>query len=255
MGVRPIHVAAWREVLLSVHSVATVKLRLASLRGYFDWLVERQHVALNPAASVKSPKQSIAVGKTTCLEPAEVQALLAVIDPTRMVGLRDRALIGLMFFTFARIGAALAVRCCDLKRRSNSTWIALNEKGGKIHEMPLHPQAEEWIWEYWHIAQRDVAKEQLLFRSIDRRTGKLSSREFLPANAYIMVKKYGELAGLSTRVCNHTFRATGITAYLNNGGTLEDAAKLANHVSTRTTQLYDRRKEDVKLAEVRRISI
>jgi integrase len=62
-------------------------------------------------------------------------------------------------------------------------------------------------------------------------------------------------AGIKTRVGNHTFRATGITAYLKNGGSLENAAAMANHASTRTTQLYDRRRDEMSLDEVERISI
>ena len=62
-------------------------------------------------------------------------------------------------------------------------------------------------------------------------------------------------AGIETKIGNHTFRATGITAYLKNGGTLENAAAMANHASTRTTQLYDRRAEEVTLDEVERILV
>ena len=62
-------------------------------------------------------------------------------------------------------------------------------------------------------------------------------------------------AGIKTLIGNHTFRATGITAYLKSGGTLENAAAMANHASTRTTQLYDRRRDEISLDEVERISI
>jgi integrase len=70
-----------------------------------------------------------------------------------------------------------------------------------------------------------------------------------------MIRRRAAGAGIKTRVGNHTFRATGITAYLKNGGTLENAAAMANHASTRTTQLYDRRRDEVSLDEVERISI
>ena len=75
------------------------------------------------------------------------------------------------------------------------------------------------------------------------------------ANAYAMIQRRARAAGIRTRIGNHTFRATGITAYLKNGGTLEKAAMIANHASTRTTQLYDRRADEVSLDEIERILI
>ncbi|GAA5266685.1 hypothetical protein ACOSOMT5_P3115 [Acidiphilium sp. MT5] len=70
-----------------------------------------------------------------------------------------------------------------------------------------------------------------------------------------MVRRRAAAAGIKTKVGNHSFRATGITAYLKNGGTLENAATMANHASTRTTQLYDRRRDDISLDEVERIRV
>jgi integrase len=70
-----------------------------------------------------------------------------------------------------------------------------------------------------------------------------------------MIRRRAAGASIKTQVGNHTFRATGITAYLKNGGTLENAAAMANHASTRTTQLYDRRRDEMSLDEVERISI
>jgi integrase len=94
-----------------------------------------------------------------------------------------------------------------------------------------------------------------LFRTIGRGTGKLT-RTLLPqANAYGMIGRRSAAAGIATKLGNHSFRATGITAYLKNGATLEKAAAMANHASTRTTQLYDRRRDEVSLDEVERIAI
>ncbi len=94
-----------------------------------------------------------------------------------------------------------------------------------------------------------------LFRTIGRGTGKLTATPLPQPNAYEMIRRRALAAGIETKVGNHTFRATGITAYLKNGGTLERAASMANHSSTRTTQLYDRRSDEVSLDEVERILI
>lgn len=252
--IKPIHVATWRELMLATQSIATVKLALAANRSFFDWLTVHHHIALNPASPVKSPRETVAIGKTVCLEQREARSLLASIDCSTVLGLRDQALIALMLFTFARIGAALNLACDDVFSRAGSSWISLHEKGGKIHEMPLHHQAERIVLAYLKIAASGPSKSQALFQSYNRKTGQLSGRRLLHANAYAMVQRRARAAGITTVICNHTFRATGITAFLSNGGTLEMAAKLANHASTRTTQLYDRRQAEMKVNEVERIS-
>src|SRR5260370_41408227 len=94
-----------------------------------------------------------------------------------------------------------------------------------------------------------------LFRTIARGTGRLSTTPLPQANVYAMVRSRALAAGIGTKIGNHTFRATGITAYLKNGGTLENAAAMANHASTRTTQLYDRRHDEISLDEVERIRL
>jgi integrase len=101
---------------------------------------------------------------------------------------------------------------------------------------------------------RDDAKGPL-FRTIGRGTGHLTATPLVQANAYAMIQRRLAAAGIATKAGNHSFRATGITAYLKNGGTLEQAAAMANHASTRTTQLYDRRRDAVTLDEVEKIGI
>lgn len=94
-----------------------------------------------------------------------------------------------------------------------------------------------------------------LFRTIRRGTDQLTRTPLPQANAYAMIRRRAAAAGIGTKIGNHTFRATGITAYLKNGGTLEKAAAMANHASTRTTQLYDRRSDELTLDEVERVLI
>ena len=83
----------------------------------------------------------------------------------------------------------------------------------------------------------------------------LSGRPLPQATAWQMLQRHARAAGIETVICNHTFRATGITTYLKNGGTLERAAHMASHSSTRTTQLYDRRSDEVTLDEIEKIQI
>ncbi len=121
--------------------------------------------------------------------------------------------------------------------------------------MPCHHTLEEYLHAYLDGTGISRDAKSPLFRTIQRGTGRLSTTPLPQANAYAMVRRRALAAGIDTKIGNHTFRATGITAYLKNGGTLENAAAMANHASTRTTQLYDHRRDDISLDEVERIHV
>jgi site-specific recombinase XerD len=254
-AVQPVHVAVWIEELTGALSAPTVKQRLAAIRHLFDWLVTGQIVPVNPALSVRGPSHQVRRGKTPVLEPSEARALLDAIDVSTIAGLRDRALIGLMVYSFARIGAALGMKVEDVYIQRRRLWVRLHEKGGKRHEMPCHHNLETYLHAYIEAAGLGGDLKGPLFRTIGRGTDQLSATPLPQANAYTMVRRRAKAASIATRIGNHSFRATGITTYLRNGGTLEKAAQMANHASTRTTQLYDRRSDEVSLDEVERVLI
>ena len=254
-AVQPMHVAAWIESEGRKVSAPSVKQRLAALRHLFDWLVVGQVVPVNPAASVRGPRHVVRVGKTAVLEPDEARMLLDSIDASTPAGQRDRALISLMVYSFARIGAALAMKVEDVFTQNRRLWVRLHEKGGKDHAMPCHHNLEAALLSYIDGSGFENGPKDPLFRTIGRGTGKLTRTTLPQANAYAMIRRRAEAAGIKTKIGNHSFRATGITAYLKNGGTLEKAAAMANHASTRTTQLYDRRSDEMSLDEVERILI
>jgi site-specific recombinase XerC len=253
--VQPLHVAAWIELRTRTLSAPTVKQHLAAIRHLFDWLVIGQVVPHNPAASVRGPSHTARKGKTPVLDATEARQLLDSIDVSTPIGLRDRALIGLMVFSFARVGAALAMRVDDVYTQNKRLWVRLREKGGKQHEMPCHHTLEAYLDAYIDGTGIGADGKGPLFRTIQRGTGRLSTTALPQANAYAMVTRRALTVGINTKIGNHTFRATGITAYLKNGGSLENAAAMANHASTRTTQLYDRRRDDISLDEVERIRV
>jgi integrase len=174
---------------------------------------------------------------------------------TKPIGLRDRALIGLMVYSFARIGAALTMKVEDVYMQNRRLWVRLREKGGKRHEMPCHHNLETYLHAYIEGCGLACDPKGSLFRTIGRGTDELTITPLPQANAYAMIRRRAAAAGIETKIGNHTFRATGITAYLKNGGTLEKAAAMANHASTRTTQLYDRRSDKITLDEVKRVVI
>ena len=121
--VRPLHVAAWVEQQTQTHKAPTAKLRLAAIRHLFDWLVSGQVVPINPAASVRGPTHVVRKGQTPMLEPKEARKLLDSIDTSTSIGLRDRALLALMVYSFARVGA---VRAGDMVNRCARTWVTPN---------------------------------------------------------------------------------------------------------------------------------
>jgi site-specific recombinase XerD len=254
-AIESVHVAAYIEQLQKARSAPTAKLRLAALRHLFDWMVIGQIMPVNPAAAVRGPRHIVRRGKTPVLDPAEARQLIDAINISTVIGLRDRALIGLMVYSFARIGAAISMRVEDVYPQNRRLWVRLHEKGGKQHAMPCHHNLETYLHEYIDRAGLVNEPKAFLFQTYSRATGQLTGAPLPQANAYAMIQRRAKSADILTRVGNHTFRATGVTAYLKNGGTLERAAQMANHASTRTTQLYDRRAEEVTLDEVERILV
>ena len=251
----PVHVAAYIEQLQQRLSAPSVKQQLAALRVLFDWLVVGQVVPTNPASSVRGPKHAVRKGKTPVLAASEARAMLDAIDTTTAVGLRDRALIALMVYTFARVGAVIGMRVKDVYVQGRRTWVRLHEKGGKEHEMPCHHNLDDYLHAYLDQALAGADKKDFLFRSAKGRLGVLSDNPMRQADVYRMIGRRAALAGVETHIGCHSFRATGITEYLRNGGKLEVAQQMANHASAKTTGLYDRRNDQVSLDEVERILI
>ena len=108
--IRPLHVAAYIEECVDLVSAPTVKQRLAALRSLFDYLVRTGVVEHNPAHAVRGPSHDAVRGKTPILSPQEARRLLESIPETDVVGLRDRALIALMTYSFARVSAAVGMK-------------------------------------------------------------------------------------------------------------------------------------------------
>src|SRR6266849_1574031 len=230
-------------------------LHVAAIRMLFDWLVTGGIVATNPAHAVRGPKHVVKRGKTPVLTSDEARALLDSIDTSTVVGLRDRALISIMTFTFARVGAVVDMRVEDYYPQGKRWWVRLHEKGGKRHEMPAHHTLEEYLNAYIEAAGLRDSGKSPLFRSAAGRTGTLTDNAMHRVDAYRMIQRRATALGLKVRINCHTFRSTGITVYMEAGGTLENAQAMAAHESPRTTKLYDRTSDAITLDEVERIKI
>jgi site-specific recombinase XerD len=254
--IEPVHIAAYVETLQLRMAAPSVKVQLAALKMLFDWLVIGQVVASNPASSVRGPKHSVKQGSTPVVSAEDTRTLLNSIDISTPIGLRDRALIALMTYTFARVGAVIKMQVEDVYAKNRRLWVCLHEKGGKLHEMPAHHSLEEYLHAY--LDQTGITSG-VLFRSAIGRSGQLTERALAQQDVYDMIRRRVAAAGIETarmkKIGCHSFRATGITEYLRNNGKLEVAQQMANHESARTTGLYDRRNDQVSLDEVERIVI
>lgn len=263
--IRPLHVSAYIEQ--KPLTAPSVKQHLAALRGLFNWLVIKQVVPENPALFVKGPKFSRQIGITPILEAKQMRDLLDAIPIIRTVtiakkhgggnrevtdvkGLRDRVIIAIMAYTFARVSAVAGLKRSDYRLEGKRARLRLVEKGSKETLVWLHHEAEEYLDAYLAAAaieEQDAPVFQTLTKA-HRLTGDTLSRR----DVLRIVKERCGAAGLPETICNHTFRGTGITVFLQNGGALEAAQEMANHSDPRTTKLYDRRKDLATLGEIER---
>jgi site-specific recombinase XerD len=263
--IEPVVVAAYVEKLLKDGlSKPTVKQHLAAIRMMFDWIVTGGVLAVNPASAVRGPKYVIKKGKTPVLTPDEARLLLNSIDVGENSGLRDRALLAVMVYTFARVSAIAGMNVEDYYQQGKRWWVRLHEKGGKHHELPVHHKAEEYLDAYIKAAgiadQKGTPLWRCMTKKLDRKQVSPVGRGFGDSrmsrqDIFRMIKKRCRDAALGAAANCHTFRATGITAYLLNSGSLEHAQAIAAHESPRTTKLYDRTSDEITLDEIERIGI
>ena len=252
--ISPIAVATYIEELQqSGYRAPTIKQHLAGIRRLFDWLVTGQVIPTNPATSVRGPTHIVRTGKTPVLQPAEARQLLDTIDTSTLRGLRDRALLAVMVYSFARVSAVVGMRVEDYYQQGKRWWLRLQEKGGKHHAVPVHHKAEAYLDAYLAAAGIAAEKDAPLWRSMPR-AGGMGVRRMSRVDVFRMIKRRVKTVGLGEANC-HTFRATGITAYLLNGGTLERAQAIAAHESPRTTKLYDRTADEVTIEDIEKIGI
>lgn len=237
-------------------SAAKRNLHLSALRGFFDRLVNRHVVILNPAASVKGVKDQVVEGKTPEITIEQARTLLASVDVSHVVGLRDRAILATLAYTACRAGAVAKLRLQDFQHDGSQYVLRFQEKGGKSREIPVRHDLEQFIRAYLGAAGLGgEAKDSPLFRASNGRTRKLAAGSLSSKRICELVKRRLKDAGLPLRLSPHSFRVTAITDLLTQGVPLEDVQYLAGHAEPRTTGLYDRRQKKVTRNIVERISI
>jgi integrase/recombinase XerD len=230
----------------------TKKLHLAALRKFFDRLVVRHVVVLNPAASVRAERYHVVEGKTPEIAAGQARRLLESIDTSDVVGLRDRAILAVLVYTAARVGAVAKLTLKSLRHDGSQYSLRFAEKGGKAREIPVRHDLEQLLLTYIEVAK---ITEGPLFRTAVRRTKRLTARAMSGIDICRMMKRRLQAAGLPGQFSPHSFRVATVTDLLEQNVALEDVQHLAGHADPRTTRLYDRRRRKVTRNIVERISI
>ena len=255
-AIRPFDIGGYIEALGQDVAPPSVKQQLAAIRMLFNWMVVGQVMPMNPASAVRGPRHVVKTGITPVLDGAEWRTLFDSIPKATLRDMRDRALIATLSYSFARIGAALAMKIEDLRPKGAGWQVRLHEKGGKQHAMPCHHQLAEALHAYIDAAGLAEDRKGMLFRTSRGHTANtLAEQPMRQADAWRMIRRRAVAAGITAPIGCHSFRATGITAYLANGGALEHAQAMAAHQSPRTTKLYDRTTERLTQDEVERIML
>jgi len=223
-----------------------------AIRAFFNTCVLCGALTANPAASVKPPRSYQKHGKTPVIDVAEVTEILNHITAnlSKQSDYRDRAMIATMAYGLFRISAVLRFKVRDYQRRGNDMWLIASEKGGKTHENPVHPKLQLLIDAHIHEANLADKPDAWLFPSSHGKSGKLNERQYRRNSAWEMVNRRAKAAGAHKILGNHSFRATGITTYMQIGGSLKKAQVLAGHAHISTTKLYDCSEDDDKVEEI-----
>jgi integrase/recombinase XerD len=212
-------------------------------------------VPVNPAQSVREPWHLVSKGITPVLSSEEATALLSGMNVSTVVGLRDRAIIAVMTYTFARVSAVVALNVEDYFPLKKRWWLRLHEKNCKLNEMPCHHKLEAFLDAYIDAAGIERDRKGPLFRAAIGKTKKLGPGRMSRTDIWYMVRRRASDAGIETPIGCHTFRGMGIRDYLTNGGRIEVAQRMAGLANAKTTGLYDRRNDDISVGEVERIGI
>ena len=238
-------------------SIASKKQVLAGLRHFFDGMVTRHAIALNPALSVRGERYQVVEGKTPEITIKQARKLLASIDTNTVVGLRDKAIISILVYTASRVGAVATLKVNDLYDIGDQYCLHFIDKGGKSREIPVRHDLQQLLRSYLQSTELKMGDQSYrpLFLTTIRRTGVLSNRPMSAGDMGRMIKRRMKACGLPPRLSPHSFRVAVITNLLSQGLPLEDIQNLAGHADPRTTRLYDRRQKTVTRNIVERISI
>ena len=204
--VEPMVVAAYVEELTGKLSAASVKQHLAAIRMLFDWLVVGQVLPFNPASSVRGPKHVVRKGKMPGLSAEEARGLLDGIDLSTLAGLRDRALIGVLVFSFARITATVSMRVSDYYTQGEAVLLPAPREGRAVQRGAGASFGAGIRGRVSRGGGVGRGPEGGTFPELVDRQDRLEGRAMTRATALRMIKRRARQAGLPAEICAHSFR-------------------------------------------------
>ncbi len=253
--VQPGHLRQYLDTAFADSAASTQKRQLSALRHFFDILVERHVVVLNPVLSVRGPRVQALEGLTPEIVRKQARTLLDSVDTSHVVGLRDKAVMSTLIYTGARVGAVARLKLSDLRHDGTQWLFRFREKGGKLREIPVRHDLEELLQDYMERGGMRPGDNAPLFRAAKGKTKTLKETAFASGDMQRMMKRRLRDAGLPRDFSPHSFRVLVITDLIAQDVPLEDVQHLAGHADPRTTKLYDRTKRQVTRNIVERISV
>jgi integrase/recombinase XerD len=250
--IRPYHFNLWRNH--HTGSLATQRQHLAAIRRLFDHLLENGLLNVNPAARATVDRLNRETSHTPVFEHAEMSQFLNSIRPDSLIAIRDKALFSTMAYSWARVSAIVGLTVEDYYMRDTARWIRLKEKRGKIHEVPVHSDAAGAIDHWLSASGLDSTPSMPLFPSFTHNRRFILNKHMTRMNVWKLVRTRAKAIGLEKNIGCHSFRSTGLTAYMNAGGDIAMAQRIAGHSQAATTKLYDRSKDRLTIKEIEKIS-
>lgn len=204
--------------------------RLTVLRRYFHWALRQQHISVDPTARLVTARVPLRVPKTMT-EP-QVEALLQAPDPGTPLGLRDRAMLELMYASGLRVSELVGLKTFQLALHENLLHVI--GKGGKERLLPFGVEAGQWLGRYLQQARDMILGGQRTDDLFVTRRGSGMTRVMF----WIIVKRWARVAGITTPLSPHTLRHAFATHLLNHGADLRAVQLLLGHVDISTTTIY-----------------
>jgi len=252
-AVKAYHVGAWLD--RHTGSRSTQRQHLAAVRLLFDHLIMRGVVEYNPAARAKPPRLVRETSHTPVFEEAEIVTFLESINVNSVKDIRDKAIFCVLLYSWCRVSALIKLTVADYYERAGQRWLRFQEKRGKEHEVPVHSKAKEAIDLWLEVSCLTSSPSVPLFPAFGKNRETIELKHLDRRSILKLVEKRASASGITKRVCCHSFRATGITEYMNSGGIIEIAQQIAGHKSSSTTRIYDRSRDRLTIQEIERVQI
>ena len=237
-------------------SPTTMRQHLSAIRKLFNRMVTLDLLPNAPNISTDLFGRN---QKTTRPTPtaAEARMLLDSVDTSNVVGLRDRALIGVLIFCFSRVGQVTNLKVEDYIKQEHQSFLRFPGRGGSTNLVPVHHLEQEYLESYLESAGTADSPAAWLFRTSNRSRSRncLMDQPLTRKSTLKMLKRRIEEAGLSNAYDCQSFRRTGIVEYLKNGGSIEAAARIAGYESTRSIEAFLEKNDALDEAEINRLVI